>query len=150
MVDGRSDGQGGDAERLGGRVAVTVLDPGELTARFPDFSNCASLRPDRRDLTCAPGEAFLYEEEGGYADPAGANQDLVDAARRRAPRHRFGTMVNAVRRDGDRVTGVTTGSGETIDAPMVINAAGPWCNKLNDMAGVSLRWTLDPTRVQIL
>ena len=33
---------------------------------------------------------------------------------------------------------------------MVINAAGPWCNKLNDMAGVSLRWTLDPTRVQIL
>ena len=49
---------------------------------------------------------------------------------------RFGTMVTAVRRDGDRVTGVTTGSGETIDAPMVINAAGPWCNKLNDMAGV--------------
>ena len=142
-----------DAERLGGQgVAVTVLDPGELTARFPDFSDCAVPfdLTGETPHTCAPGEAFLYEEEGGYADPAGANQDLVDAARREGADIRFGTMVTAVRRDGDRVTGVTTGSGETIDAPMVINAAGPWCNKLNDMAGVSLRWTLDPTRVQIL
>jgi sarcosine oxidase, subunit beta len=142
-----------DARRLGGQgVAVTVLDANELTARFPDFSNCGVPfdLTGETPHTCSPGEAFLYEDQGGYADPAGANQDLVDAARREGADIRFGTMVTAVRGEGGRVTGVTTDSGETIDAPLVINAAGPWCNKLNEMAGVSLRWTLDPTRVQII
>jgi sarcosine oxidase, subunit beta len=37
-----------------------------------------------------------------------------------------------------------------VDAGMVINAAGPWCNQLNRMAGADLRWTLHPTRVQTL
>ena len=142
-----------DAGRLASQgVAVTVFDAEELTARFPDFSNCGVPFDLTGEIphTCAPGEAFLYEDGGGYADPAGANQDLADAARREGAEIRFGTMVTAVRREGDRVTGVTTDSGETVAAPLVINAAGPWCNKLNEMAGVSLRWTLDPTRVQVL
>ncbi len=142
-----------DADRLEGQgVAVTVLDADELTSRFPDFSTCGVPfdLTGETPHTCAPGEAFLYEDEGGYADPSGANQDLADAARREGAEIRFGTAVTAVRRQGNRVVGVTTDSGETIDAPLVINAAGPWCNKLNEMAGVSLRWTLDPTRVQVL
>ena len=142
-----------DADRLEGQgVAVTILDADDLTFRFPDFSTCGVPfdLTGETPHTCAPGDAFLYEDEGGYADPSGANQDLADAARREGAEIRFGTAVTAVGRQGNRVLGVTTDSNETIDAPLVINAAGPWCNKLNEMAGVSLRWTLDPTRVQVL
>ena len=152
LVDGRSDGQGGGRRRAawGQGVAVTVLDPGELTARFPDFSNCGVPfdLTGETPHTCAPGEAFLYEEEG--VTPTRAPTRTWSTQQGGGRRDRFGTMVTAVRATETEVTGVTTDSGETIDAPLVINAAGPWCNKLNDMAGVSLRWTLDPTRVQIL
>ncbi len=48
----------------------------------------------------------------------------------------------------ERVTGVTLADGTTISADLVVNAAGPWCNRLNELAGVDLRWTLTPTRVQ--
>ena len=32
----------------------------------------------------------------------------------------------------------------------MINASGPWCNRLNEMAGAHLRWTLSPIRAQIV
>ena len=39
--------------------------------------------------------------------------------------------------DGDRVTGVDTSDGR-IDAPVVVNAAGPWAGVLAASAGVTL------------
>jgi glycine/D-amino acid oxidase-like deaminating enzyme len=53
-----------------------------------------------------------------------------------------------VLRENGRVTGVRLADGDEISAGLVINAAGPWCNQLNAMAGVDLRWTLSPTRIQ--
>ena len=95
-----------DADRLEGQgVAVTILDADELTSRFPDFSTCGVPfdLTGETPHTCAPGDAFLYEDEGGYADPSGANQDLADAARREGAEIRFGTAVTAVGRQGNRV-----------------------------------------------
>jgi glycine/D-amino acid oxidase-like deaminating enzyme len=37
-----------------------------------------------------------------------------------------------------------------MSAPVVVNAAGPWCRQLTASAGLSLPWTLSPTRVQIV
>lgn len=140
-----------DAGRLG-RIGVEVsfTDPGGLCDRYPALSACVAPF----DLTgeigheCRDGRAFLIEDDGGYADPAGACRDLLDAARREGAEVAFRSPVVDVVRSGEHVTGVRLGSGERIDAGLVINAAGPWCNRLNEAAGVSHRWTLQPTRIQ--
>ena len=49
---------------------------------------------------------------------------------------------------GGTVVGVHLADGTIVEGDLVINAAGPWCNRLNDLAGVEHRWSLTPTRIQ--
>lgn len=131
-------------------VAVEALGPDDVSERWPALSTCVVPYDltGELDHTCAPGEAYLYESGGGYLDPVGANQDLVESARSMGADIRFDSRVVAVKRSGDRATGVSLVDGETIGADLVVNAAGPWCNQLNALAGVDLHWSLMPTRVQ--
>ena len=134
--------QGGSAE---------VLNAAGVRARFPALSTCG----EPFDLTgeipheCRELEAALFEPDAGFADPSGANQDLIEAARRAGAEVSFRSEVQAVRKDGNRVSGVDLTNGRSIHSPLIINAAGPWCNRLNDMAGSRLGWTISPTRVQV-
>lgn len=134
--------QGGSAE---------VLDAAGVRGRFPALSAC----DEPFDLTgevpheCRDLKAALFEPDAGFADPTGATQDLIEAARRAGAEVSFRSEVQAVRKDGNRVSGVDLTDGRTIRAPLIINAAGPWCNRLNDMAGARLGWTIEPTRVQV-
>lgn len=131
-------------------VEAQALGPQDLTTLFPSVSTCAVPfdLTGEEEHECSPGEAFLYEVQGGYADPVGANQDLVAATRARGGAVSFGSEVVGLVRSGERVTGVETADGTIIHADLVINAAGPWCNGLNSMAGADLHWTLTPTRIQ--
>lgn len=133
-------------------AGVLVLDANAVRERFPRLSTCGErFDPDAGDHVCSDHPSYLFESEGGYCtDPSGANQDLLDAARREGVDVRLGTRVCAVRSGGGRVRGVDLDDGSGIDAPVVVNAAGPWCNTINSMAGIELRWTLRPTRVQVL
>lgn len=132
-------------------VDAVVLDTAELRERFPALSACGN----HFDLTgeieheCADHDAFLLEQDGGHFDPVSACSDLVDAARREGADIRFRSGVAAVRRTGERVVGVTLDDGAEIDAGLVLNAAGPWCNRLNAMAGYEVPWDLAPTRIQV-
>lgn len=134
--------EGGQAE---------ILDATGVRARFPAFSTCA----EPFDLTgqvphtCRDLEAALFEPDAGFADPTGANQDLIEAARREGADVLFRSEVQAVRTENGKVSGVDLTDGRTIRAPLIVNAAGPWCNRLNNMAGVQLGWTIVPTRVQV-
>jgi len=133
-------------------VTASVLSPEEVTERFPALATC-DVRLDltgKSEHACRNGEAFLFEDRGGFTDPVGATQDLVEAAQRRGVKFLFGSRVVAVRFGGDSVIGVTLADGTMIDADLVINAAGPWCNELNRLAGVDLRWSLTPTRIQMV
>lgn len=140
-----------DAEKLVSQgVSAEALGPGDVTSLFPALSTCGVPF----DLTgevehqCAPGHAFLYEPEGGYADPVGANQDLIEATRASGGEVRFDSAVMKVIKQRDRAIGVTLTDGTSVTGDLVINAAGPWCNQLNALAGADLRWTLTPTRIQ--
>jgi len=135
--------QGARAERMG---------PEYLSELYPAVSTCVSpLDPEDPDgHECTPGEAFLYEPDGGYVDPVGANQDLLEALERSGGEVHFGSAVVGVRSDGERVIGIDLADGTLLDTGLVINAAGPWCNTINQLAGVDVRWTLIPTRVQTL
>ena len=131
-------------------VDAARLDPEELRGLFPVLSDCG----EPFDLTgesehvCSPGEAFLFEPGGGYSDPVGANQDLIEAARGRGASIEFDSPVVGLMKEGDRVAGVRLADDSTISAGLVINAAGPWCNGLNQLAGFDHHWTLKPTRIQ--
>ena len=82
--------------------------------------------------------AVLYEPESGYGDPTAVTLGYADAARRRGTVIEQGTEVVAIHQAGGHVTGVTTASGERVDAPVVVNAAGLWSPAVARLAGVEL------------
>ncbi len=131
-------------------VEAEALVPSDLEDMFPAVSACAAPFDLTGEVTheCEPGEAFLYEVESGYVDPSSANQDLLDATRAAGGSITFDARVTEVVTSRETVTGVRTATGVEHSASLVINAAGPWCNQLNAMAGVEHRWTLTPTRIQ--
>jgi glycine/D-amino acid oxidase-like deaminating enzyme len=61
---------------------------------------------------------------------------------RKALRHKNVDLITAsatgILREGDRVTGVTLDNGETLEAGIVVNAAGPNAGKVAKMAGLAL------------
>ncbi len=133
-------------------VSARSIGPDEVGSMFPALSDCGSILDfeDPDSHVCVPGEAFLFETNGGHADPVGANQDLIEAARQLGVEVDFNSTVTSVLREDGRVTGVRLADGSEISAGLVINASGPWCNQLNQMAGADLRWTLSPIRAQIV
>lgn len=82
--------------------------------------------------------AVLWEPESGYGDPSAVTTSYADAARRRGVTIEQGAEVVAVHVYGDRVTGVTTASGDRVDTPVVVNAAGLWAPVLARLVGVEL------------
>ncbi|MBI4240327.1 MAG: FAD-binding oxidoreductase [Candidatus Rokubacteria bacterium] len=69
---------------------------------------------------------LVYEPESGYGDPSGVTMGYARAARDLGVAIEQGVEVTGIRLSGDRVVGVTTASGEALDAPVVVNAAGLW------------------------
>lgn len=82
--------------------------------------------------------AVLWEPDSGYGDPTGVTRGFAEGARRRGVTIEQGVGVTAILRRGDRVTGVTTTSGETIDTPVVVNCCGLWSPALARLAGIEL------------
>jgi sarcosine oxidase subunit beta len=82
--------------------------------------------------------AVLYEPDSGYGDPTAVTTGYADAARRNSARIEQGVEVVAITTSGGRVAGVETATGERIDAPIVVNAAGLWSPAVARLAGVEL------------
>jgi glycine/D-amino acid oxidase-like deaminating enzyme len=82
-------------------------------------------------------------------DPMDALQDLIAASRRSGVAIRFRTQVTSIERRGHEIAGVTLNGDESIATRVVVNAAGPWCSSIFQLADVSCPWPLVPTRIQI-
>ncbi len=106
-------------------VRAEVLEPSDLVRVEP--------RIDPENLG-----AILYEPDSGYGDPTAVTNGYADAARRSGVRIEQGVEVVAIRSAAGRVTGVDTASGERIDAPVVVNAAGLWSPAVAHLAGIAL------------
>jgi len=117
--------------------------PEQINARMPfyDLRHFAPVkRPDDDGFGIPAGAAPLsavFFPCGGYInDPQLATHNVQRAAEALGAEFRFNQTVTEIRRDGDRVAGVTLASGARIDAPVVVNVAGPHSGKVNRMAGV--------------
>ena len=80
----------------------------------------------------------IYIPACGYvSDPQLAAHNLYSAAAGRGAVFRFGCRVTELCIDPSGIRGIVTDSGESIDAPIVVNAAGPHSSKINEMAGLA-------------
>jgi sarcosine oxidase subunit beta len=69
-------------------------------------------------------------------DPQLSSHNLQVATEAKGGAFRFGDEVVCIRTSGGRVCGVTLRSGLNVEAPVVVNVAGPWSFVVNRMAGV--------------
>ena len=122
----------GEEGALRANVAMQQ-DCGARTQTVP-AAGFAALAPGIRteDLT-----EVAWEPNGGYGDGALVAGDLLAAARERGVRYRPHTPVQALLREGDRVTGIQTQDGPE-HAGIVVAAAGVWSPALLASIGVDL------------
>jgi glycine/D-amino acid oxidase-like deaminating enzyme len=153
MVDDSPESVAYDHERMTAEgIDVADISADDVTELFPGMSTC--MVPF--DLTgeteheCAPGNRFLLERDTGFFDATGALVDVAIASKKNGVDVRLNTVVTDVLTKGGRATGVVLGDGTTVSCGLVINAAGPWCNRINAMVGLEVPWHLVPTRIQVI
>ncbi|MBT6278177.1 MAG: FAD-binding oxidoreductase [Chromatiales bacterium] len=76
--------------------------------------------------------------KGGYiSDPQFATRNIQLAAERAGGSFRFNSRVQEIPTRGGKVTGVVLDNGTRIDAPVVINVAGPHSSQINALVGAA-------------
>ena len=117
--------------------------PEQIVEKLPVW-NTESFGPAKRPDDPAfgvanetPLEGAVLFLAGGYiSDPQLATHNIVRAAERAGSSFRYNAQVVEIRQSNGRVCGVTLDNGDIIDAPVVLNAAGPHSSKINQLADV--------------
>ncbi len=94
--------------------------------------------PNGKQLT---GAVFI--PSGGYInDPQLSVHNVQRAAEAKGATFRFRAEVTEIRQTDGRVAGITLADGEEIDAPVIVNAAGPHSFIINRIAGIEDSMTI--------
>ncbi len=124
-------------------VEFEEWDNAELGRRMPIYDTGAFWPPKRPedphfwDRAESEIDGAIFTSGSGYVnDPQLATHNLQRAAEAHGGEFIFRQEVVAIRRDRERVRGVTLGDGREVDAPIVVNVAGPHSFLINRMAGV--------------
>ena len=117
--------------------------PEQLVQRAPIYSTASFWPPTRPSDPAfwkepeAEIAGAVFTPNGGYVlDPLLATHNLQRATEAAGGRFLFNREVSEVRRDATRVRGVTLTDGTAIEAPIVVNVAGPHSFAINRLAGV--------------
>lgn len=130
-------------------VPYEEWDADEIKRRYPIY-DLGEFWPPRSPSDPAFREPPHGELEGGVFDPGGgyvddpqlATHNLQRAVEAAGGRFEFRQEVVGIHRDGERVGGVTLADGRRLDAPVLINVAGPHSSHVNAMAGVIEEMTI--------
>ena len=136
-------------DRLASQIALSIelkipfeeWSPAKIAEQFPawDLSRFGPpvISDDPRfgqpSGPAVDGGVF-YPKAGYCNDPRLATQNLQQAA---GGMFRFQCAVEHVRTVGNRIAGITLSDNTRIDAPVVVNAAGPHSEKINELAGIA-------------
>jgi len=132
-----------DADVCAYQAQVSMQNRLGVPSRMLSHDEAAQMVPL---LNAADIMGGAYHARDGLADPSGVVQGYAAGARRRGVQLLTGVEVTGIRVQAGKVTGVQTAQG-AIDAPVVVNAAGPWAGQVAAMAGVQL--PISPVRRQI-
>ncbi len=126
-------------------VTYEQWDADELMAKMPIYTAASYWPPSRpeenphywEETPVGTIDGGVYVAEAGYVDdPQLATHNIIHAAKSQGAKTLYNKRVVEVRRDSERVQGITLDDGQQIDAPIVINAAGPHSFIINRLAGV--------------
>jgi sarcosine oxidase subunit beta len=119
------------------------LTPDQIQEKMPLFDTHKFWPPRRPedpkfwDEPTGMIDGAIFTPLAGYVtDPGLSCHNVQRAAEAHGAEFRFNSAVTGVRTEGHRVKGITLSGGEAIDAPIVINVAGPHSLIINRMAGV--------------
>jgi sarcosine oxidase subunit beta len=125
-------------------IEYEVWDTHALSDRIPGIDTgdfAPPKRPENDDFwEDPPGQinSVVHTPISGYiTDPQLATHNLQRAAEAKGAEFRFNTAVAGIRVEDGRVAGVDLEDGTAIDAPIVVNVAGPHSFVINEMAGVA-------------
>jgi len=116
---------------------------GPLDVRMISAAECHEIVPGLTDRVVA-GKHCASD---GAANPMLVTPAFARAAQRQGAIIRYGTTALELLMQGSTISGVKTDAGE-IEAEVVVNAAGPWAQRFNAMAGCST--PISPGRSQLL
>jgi len=124
-------------------IEYEELDIAEIKRRYPflDTRKYFPVKlPDDPGFAEPTGDfvggAIFIPESGYISDPQLSTHNLQRAAEARGGQFKFNAEVVDIRKKEGRVAGVTLKDGTRIDAPIVVNVAGPHSYIINRMAGV--------------
>ncbi|MFV2039363.1 MAG: NAD(P)/FAD-dependent oxidoreductase, partial [Acidimicrobiales bacterium] len=115
----------------------------DLTERLPILDQGLYGPPKRPDDPHFWDDAHgtvngaLFAPDAGYvSDPQLSCHNLQRGAEANGGEFWFNAEVSSIDRSDGRVTGVTLADGRSVEAPVVVNVAGPHSQIINRMAGV--------------
>jgi sarcosine oxidase subunit beta len=136
---------------------MEYIDGADLPRRFPNLrfdDEKSHRRSDEKSRAAEPAPlAGLLERRGGFVtDPQLAVRNLAEKTTALGAQWILGDPVVAFEHDDAavpsggrrRVASVTTAGGRRIEAPVVVNAAGPHSGHVNALAGSPLPLTTAP------
>ena len=119
-----------DLEKLKERMHIYSHDQFDGTTRPDDDEHFF-------DKTGKKIEGAIFTPGSGYvSDPQLSSHNLQVAAEANGGEFLFNNEIKEIRQEDGKVLGVTLKTGEQIDAPIVVNVAGPHSFVINRMAGV--------------
>jgi sarcosine oxidase subunit beta len=125
------------------RVSVALQQRLGVEVEWLNAGDAARLAPG---LNADGVLAATFCRRDGIADPSGVTMGFAKAAQAAGVVILRETEVTGIRTSGGRVSGVDTSRGQ-IDAPVVVNAAGPHARATGRMAGLDV--PVDPYRRHI-
>lgn len=126
-------------------VSYEEWDLDGLKAKIPIYnvdSYWPPIRPDEKpdywdQVPAGTIDGAVYTSESGYVDdPQLATHNILHAAQTQGAQTLYNKRVTEIRRDDEKVLGITLDDGRQIDAPVVVNASGPHSFVINQLAGV--------------
>ncbi len=123
-------------------IPYEIWDGDRIRERLPVYDLARYFPPKRMaddgfaEPTGGAVKSGVFFPTAGYiSDPQLATHNLQRAAEAQGAEFRFNQEVVEICKTKGRISGVTLADGGRIDAPIVVNVAGPHSSIINDMAG---------------